>query len=94
MPGGGAALRPGPVPRWMLSAALSPISSTTATATAASASTAASEIECRMRNGSRLRARAGSVRITAVASPVELPCRAASIASVSSRSPISDGTST
>ena len=46
-----------------------------------------------MRNGIRRRVRAGSVRMTAVASPVDVPLRAASMASVSSRSAISDGTS-
>ena len=40
----------------------------------------------RIRNGRRRRVDSGSVRSTAVASPVDLPERAASIASASSRS--------
>ena len=61
--------------------------------TANSAITASSETGWRIRNGRRRLARAGSVRMTAVASPVEVPWRAASIASASSRSATSDGTS-
>ena len=69
------------------------IRATTATATPTSATMASSEIGWRIRNGSRRRARAGSVRITAVASPVDVPERAASIASASSRSATSIGMS-
>ena len=68
-------------------------SATIAAPTPNRAITASSEIGWRMRNGSRRRAWAGSVRMTAVASPVEVPERAASMASASSRSATSDGTS-
>ncbi len=61
--------------------------------TASSAITPSTGSGWRIRNGSRRRVDSGSVRRTAVASPVDLPERAASIASASSRSAISVGTS-
>ena len=95
MPSGvGRSSRPVPVPRsTRVGTSSEKTISTITTATPIRAITPRIGSEWRIRNGSRRRALAGSVRMTAVASPVEVPWRAASSASASSRSAISDGTS-
>ena len=86
-------IRPGPVPRSTRGGTSRETMITIATATAIRPMITSTGSEWRIRNGSRRRARAGRVRMTAVASPVDVPWRAASSARASSRSAISDGTS-